>query len=282
VPLVHEEEYVSELPDLGSCVLTMPGSDRLSDAVSGFPEMVERMTARSVSALDPGIVTITEAFDGPIFSVWREGRMVCSSNDWLAAAPVVRRRLAALLPTEDVELIVGHPREYAGYSTDDDLFLLELRVGGQRVSWEEMSIASKLVPHLHLEHVLWREREGISVSEAIRAVGIAGSMRYKKDPRRLVYWLDIGRGASAKNAALGMYLYPLPKMSYEEQRFFRSFGILPRFNDRPAIEKAAQAATRHGSAPDQMGRMDEDLSKLSPKQLRQARMRAAQVILRGV
>jgi hypothetical protein len=274
----EEEDF-----DLGTSVLAMPGSDRIPDAISAMPEVIQRMVARRPADGDPGIVTITEAFEGPVFTVWREGRMVCSSNSWLAAAPEARRRLAALLPSEDIELVIGHPRDYWRFSPDKDLFLLELRVGGQRRSWEEMAAASKLVPDLHLEHVIRRDRAGISIAEAIRSVGMAGSMSYKRDPRRLIYWLDIGEGPTAKNAALAMYLAPLPKMSYQEMRFFRSFRIFPRFNEAaPANDTSTAVERKPGSAPDQLGRMEEDLSKLTPNQRRKAAMKAAQTHLLGV
>jgi hypothetical protein len=266
--------------DPGSALLAMPGSDRVYDAVDAMPDVIARMTERDPPSSDPGIVTVCEAFEGPVFSAWREGRMVCSSNSWLAAAPAVRKRLAALLPTEDIELVLGQPKDYLRLDPDEDLFLLELRVDGRRRPWEEMKAAATLVDRLHLEHVVWRDRAGISTDEAIRSVGMSGSMSYKKDPLRLVYWLDIGDGSTAKHAALAMYLAPTPRMTYAELKFFRSFGILPRFNSVSAANDNVIATPRKaGSSPDQMGKLDQDLSKLSPRQQRLAKMRAAQVTL---
>lgn len=270
--------------DPTTVILAMPGSDRIANTETDcHRDLMARMVERNPLPSDPGMVTITEAFEGPIFSVWREGRMVCSSSAWLSSAPETRNRLSRLLPTEDVELTVGRPHDYEGYSPDEDLFLLELRVDGQRRPWIEMASAAKLTERLHLEPVFWRDRTGLSTEEAIRAIGMGGAMGYKKDPRRIMYWLDIGSGAHAQNVAAAMYSRPLPKMTYKEIWFYRRMGILLRFNDADTgMAQVIPISSRKHSAPDSMGRIDDVGKKMTPRQKRLAAMKAAQVGLPGV
>lgn len=260
-------------PDPERELLQLEGSAPVGDAVLGCPEITARMT--DARAADGGCVTVCEAVEGKLFSVWREGRQLLSNGGWLAANPEGRNVLAGLFPAEGIEALVVIPQGYQRLDGRRQLVIIELRIEGRRRPWIELRDAvqwanearaarvargactEESAPTLLLEPVLHRGEAGCSTSEALALLGMAGRLDSLRDPRRVVYWLDTHDGPHAAHAGLAIYLAPLPPMTWKEREFYRQTGlVLPKMT----LPEVPVLAPRKGKGSD---RLRSDLSAKS-------------------
>lgn len=236
-------------------LLMFPGSDGLSLPVVG-PKMASRLTSRGPHA---GVaITVLEAVEGQSFTVYRDHGDVMCSDGWLAGKPDILRSVAPLLVSDDVDLVCVRPSGYDGLEAED-VFLVELRIGGLRRPWAEMSLAAR-GSKLRLEPVLHRSNEGVPIHEAEGMLGARGILGRKGAARRIAYWYDTDDVTSPRHGALVHYQAKMPSMP---SMLGRMRGTVPMTKEQVEAMKSGLFQPKASKADQKRFKKDMDIKGTS-------------------